>query len=917
MRYIYMIMAMLFTSFARADIGLPEPVPGDKAMLALGSLFGKLFGTGSSDGFSTINETYLGYVVIVAGLIATYTLVTGTLGTAHDGEMLGKKFSSVWVPIKYALGVALILPVLGGYCAAQQITASLIKTGIGGADSVWSAYMSQDNLKNIAQVNIDSPNVHDMAYKVFASQLCVAAFNEAYSHSSSVGQTNQEDYGTTVENGVVNKIMKFGDKSGSSISEDACGRIEVRKVQFPAVPSVLNAVNPISYNFEIAESTRRMQTISDAHWTQTETLVNSLGTIAKTIASTIHKSGAKGLDVASINNQVEKAIGVYQDQVYQLGSNLIGNTDAFKGLSESATKDGFMLAGAWNMKIYSFQEQVQKTIANIPNATGPTGVTEGKYADDVQPVQEFLNKLLANSQVAQMSWGVAETQGGSQQSWMDALSQTIKNGMDIKILAKKIFSSVADFVIQGEQNIVLQCERLGNWVLVAAAGGWAAGGALSMIPGIGGYVTMTVQMLLPMALMSGFVLSYVLPSIPFLMWMGAIFGWFVSCAEAIIVVPVWVVISFLNPHGQDFVGSSSQGYRLLLQLLLRPVFMVFGLVAAISFIDVLGKILNQIYSQIFLIAQTDTNFIAWFLGSLVAFPIMYATTAFVLILKCTALVHVVPDQIMTWLGGGGAQLGGHSEGFGGQGAASVGAAGAVGNVVGNAIAKQNETAPAIGNGKGGGMRNGKANGMGNGKGAGKLSFNKDQIANSPLAKVMANKMNPNSKQEMDVKSKMDSMNSVLGDSKDMFQEKMAKSINENPSFTDNEHMDNAFKEALNNEYGAGAGSLIKGAGKGGYDSVEAKDLAMAYKEAKSEMKSASPYSTEKEILSSLSKATSKAREEFMSNPTSLKKTPGGKTISDFAKDSLSKNLGLDVNREIDTTPAKPKNDEPEIKDDNN
>lgn len=913
MRYLMLLMAMLFSGVANAQ-AMPEPVAGDKAMLVLNSIFGKLFGGSSSDGFATINETYLGYVLIVAGLIATYTLVTGTLGTAHDGEMLGKKFSSVWIPIKYALGVCLILPVLNGYCSAQAITANLIKTGIGGADAVWSAYMSSSNLKNIAQVNIDSPNVHEMAYKVLASQLCVAAFNEAYSMGDTVLKTGSETYGTTTEDGVVNKIIKFGDKSGSSISEDACGRVEVRKVQFPSVPSVLNVANPINFSFEIDQSTQRMQTISTAHWTQTQTLINSLGSIAKTAASTVRYSGVKAIDIASVNTQVEKAISTYQDQVYQLGSDLISNTDAFKGLSESATKDGFMLAGAWNMKIYSFQEQVQKTIANIPVATGPTGITEGKYADDVAPIKELLDKLLANSQVAQMSWGVAQTQGGSQQSWMDALTQTIKNGMDIKIIAKKLFSSVADFIIQGEQNIVLQCERLGNWVLVAAGGGWAAGGALSMIPGIGGYVTMTVQMLLPMALMSGFFLSYVLPMIPFLMWMGAVFGWLVSCVEAIIVVPIWVVISFLNPHGQDFVGSASQGYRLLLQLLLRPVFMIFGLVAAITLIDVLGKVINQIFSQLFLISQTDTPFITWFLGSLVAFPIMYSATAVVLILKCTSLVHVVPDQIMTWLGGGGAQLGGHAEGFGGQGAASVASAGMVGNVLGNAIANQNgNNQKAIGNG----LREGKV--------MEKPSFNKAEMANSPLAKFMSGKMSGNSVQGMEFQSKMDSMNSVLGsESQNFMQERLAQSIKDNPSFSDSEHMDEAFKEALNNEYGKGAGAVIKSAGKGGFSSQESQDLAQAYKEAKADFISASPYATDKETLGALSHATSQARENFENDPSSLKKTSGGKSLSDFTKESFKTNLGLDVNNEIDITPAEPKkessepvkDEKPQIDDDN-
>ena len=48
-------------------------------------------------------STFNGAVLIIGGILATYTLLAGTLGTAHDGEMLGKKFSSVWIPIRYSL----------------------------------------------------------------------------------------------------------------------------------------------------------------------------------------------------------------------------------------------------------------------------------------------------------------------------------------------------------------------------------------------------------------------------------------------------------------------------------------------------------------------------------------------------------------------------------------------------------------------------------------------------------------------------------------------------------------------------------------------------------------------------------------------------------------------------------------------
>jgi conjugal transfer/type IV secretion protein DotA/TraY len=41
--------------------------------------------------------------------------------TANDGEMLGKKWSSLWLPIRTTLGVSMILPIKGGFCAIQLV----------------------------------------------------------------------------------------------------------------------------------------------------------------------------------------------------------------------------------------------------------------------------------------------------------------------------------------------------------------------------------------------------------------------------------------------------------------------------------------------------------------------------------------------------------------------------------------------------------------------------------------------------------------------------------------------------------------------------------------------------------------------------------------------------------------------------
>ena len=78
-----------------------EPSSGDISLKILSQLFGGLVDGGGVDAFGSAISTFNVAILSVGGILAAYTVLAGTLGTAHDGEMLGKKFSSVWIPIRY------------------------------------------------------------------------------------------------------------------------------------------------------------------------------------------------------------------------------------------------------------------------------------------------------------------------------------------------------------------------------------------------------------------------------------------------------------------------------------------------------------------------------------------------------------------------------------------------------------------------------------------------------------------------------------------------------------------------------------------------------------------------------------------------------------------------------------------------
>ncbi|STX48479.1 DotA [Legionella hackeliae] len=87
------------------------PPPQDYSVIFLGNIFGVvdgvLHGTGSQI-MGTMFGVFNSAVLALGGVIIMYTLLVSTMNTAHEGQMLGQKWSSIWVPMRSTLGPRII-----------------------------------------------------------------------------------------------------------------------------------------------------------------------------------------------------------------------------------------------------------------------------------------------------------------------------------------------------------------------------------------------------------------------------------------------------------------------------------------------------------------------------------------------------------------------------------------------------------------------------------------------------------------------------------------------------------------------------------------------------------------------------------------------------------------------------------------
>lgn len=185
---LFYLLGLFFPILAFADTISFTPPTTDYSVMFLSNIFGVvdgvLHGTGSQI-MGAIFEVFNAAVMALGGMIITYTMIISTMNTAHEGEMLGKKWNSIWVPVRATAGFALLIPKASGYCLLQIFVMWIVVQGVGAADKLWSAalnYLNRGGVIIQAQqnptksiFNTNGQAVTNGAATILSGQVCMIA----------------------------------------------------------------------------------------------------------------------------------------------------------------------------------------------------------------------------------------------------------------------------------------------------------------------------------------------------------------------------------------------------------------------------------------------------------------------------------------------------------------------------------------------------------------------------------------------------------------------------------------------------------------------------------------------------------------------------------------------------------------------
>lgn len=118
--------------------------------LFLNQIFGSLFPSPNNDTqTATVFSSVIGYfnvtILVVAILALFVNLASGVAQSAHEGEVMGRRWSSLWAPIRVLMAFTLMMPVpgLGGYNVAQSMVAYVVKGSTAIASEIWKSAATQ------------------------------------------------------------------------------------------------------------------------------------------------------------------------------------------------------------------------------------------------------------------------------------------------------------------------------------------------------------------------------------------------------------------------------------------------------------------------------------------------------------------------------------------------------------------------------------------------------------------------------------------------------------------------------------------------------------------------------------------------------------------------------------------------------
>ena len=645
------------------------------------TLFGKLF--------LTLNT----FTFLVGVLFASYGIGSGIVQTAHEGQVLGRRMSAIWMPIRMVTGVAGMIPFFGGFSLAQAVMMLASLLGIGLANYGWKQVISEfDQFSGMVRPavgeKIAANSPLGLAYGIFSSEICAAARQEYLNGLAAPGASDSDKLRRhTTSMGVVKAtaVVGYGLPRGGQ-TDSHCGRMEVKSLKGEATGSYTTSV---SFGFTVGSV--NYNAISNAMRNGIPGATEALWANVAPKAREWHRNWLLARDSGQPPpvpfTAIEEAAATFASTLGSAGKGAAPDAGAITNdAKEAMTRYGWFGAGAWYATLAQGQTAMMDAFKSVEiTVVDPTELmmnesSAQKYSDAEKDAMSAYLKLIGERQkggaspsdsfsLAMGKLGDISTDTGNYSLGQSVVSMVLKgvgsgSGGGDYVNPIIMLKNVGDYLMTGVQTYyfgmgVLEAVpafKAANVIaavsdgLTTVAGKNVAGAAM----GAADKGIAIVELLMGAIFAAGALMSLYIPFIPFIAWMGALIQYVTIFFEGLVAAPIWA-FAHLDVDGEGMGQRAERGYIFILNMLFRPFLMVLGFVLAAGLLVVLGTFQMVMFMPA--MANVQGNSITGVASILLLLGI-FCMLNITMIHGLFNLITLIPDQVLGWVGNmGNTQLG--------------------------------------------------------------------------------------------------------------------------------------------------------------------------------------------------------------------------------------------------------------------
>lgn len=632
-------------------------------------------------------------MLIITGILVTYTLWVGVANTARTGEP-GGDISTGWTVARIGLGVIALAPVANGFSIAQVLVIQLLVWGSGFGDAVWSRAASLIQSGGYtATAQAPSASMSAAQRGEFAQALYARTAGYACAMQLNKLQQTLGDSGDQIQ-------VVAGRKSsgGWFNSADTYQYAFTSGRYFNSLGSLCGSV---SYTLTPAGEPENLTDIDRVTYSSIASLID--GAVAGSVASAMglidqqaHALASslitQPFDAASFQQQfneaVRQAAGAFAAGMKNLPTSQLQNIKT--AYLTTSVEQGWAMAPMWqrsSVNIANKIEAVRRGVTLNVILPEPADTLFLRYYSNPstisQTILEEYERSLNHLQTQAGFVAAFASEGNAGIGRHNAMaddSGIIAAAMRGVLSAISLDSDTSKFV-----DPFSEMQRTGAALAYAAAGAKAGGLALDLLPatrvasavtGAGGWVGWIGGVLAVFAV----VLGGILPLVPIAFFLAAFLGWLIHAVEAMFAVVLIPLNMFVGVRrgGRPTEGLEDAG-RLALTLLLQPALIVIALVASLLLAGAGILIVNAFTQSIMTImipldgSPSETGLLG--LGA-IAF---YILAALLLVLHTSSIITEFPNLVLRYVGAGADR---HGERIGGAMVAAAAPVAIVGRAAG-------------------------------------------------------------------------------------------------------------------------------------------------------------------------------------------------------------------------------------------